>query len=242
MNDFRSLGQTYLERVLPLVLRDNNFQEAFSRFYESDTSHEKNKSIEHLVALLVADTLTTTVGVPTNVLAISTLISRILLNARLSENDFKDTQLLEQVNEFVDRASKIDNTDELADAKIASIVRQAIEDSNTLPRKLQSAFIAVILGITSSASYDVFKTIYSEQDSMAEVFGPSYTKFETRKITGDGLRLREKPNIDSTVIGSLGIGEEVNLYDIRGDWYMIRTNDNRIGWVHSTYVSPSLPD
>lgn len=49
--------------------------------------------------------------------------------------------------------------------------------------------------------------------------------------TGDGVNLRTQPRTDAAKVGELIKGSRVAIVDREGDWYRVRTENNKRGWV-----------
>ncbi|MBU4529572.1 MAG: SH3 domain-containing protein [Hoeflea sp.] len=61
--------------------------------------------------------------------------------------------------------------------------------------------------------------------------------------SGDSyLTLRQYSSSKSREISRMGAGTIVEVLDADGDWLYIETQDGRIGWAHSNYILPGLPD
>lgn len=61
----------------------------------------------------------------------------------------------------------------------------------------------------------------------------------TGTINGNDVNIRSKADINSDIITKLHKGNAVDVYGKAGDWYKIRTPDNRIGWVFKDLLSVS---
>jgi hypothetical protein len=55
-------------------------------------------------------------------------------------------------------------------------------------------------------------------------------------VTGNELRLREKPGTFYRIIGSLNKGDIVTIKDTKGSWFRVSTAEFEDGWVHREYV------
>jgi len=56
-------------------------------------------------------------------------------------------------------------------------------------------------------------------------------------VTGGWLRLRTAPSLDATILKSYNTGTVVEILGISGDWYNVKTPDNKAGYMHSDYIS-----
>lgn len=59
------------------------------------------------------------------------------------------------------------------------------------------------------------------------------------KVTASTLNVREKPNITASVLGSLAMGADVEIWGRTktNDWLAVRTLDHQVsGWVAQQYV------
>ena len=55
-------------------------------------------------------------------------------------------------------------------------------------------------------------------------------------VTGNELRLRERPGTFYRIIGSLNKGDIVIIKDTKGSWFRVSTAEFEDGWVHREYV------
>ena len=56
-------------------------------------------------------------------------------------------------------------------------------------------------------------------------------------VKGGWLRLRTAPSYDATVIGKYYTGTKVEILGTRGNWYNVRTPDNKAGFMHADYIT-----
>lgn len=56
-------------------------------------------------------------------------------------------------------------------------------------------------------------------------------------VTGGWLRLRTAPSYNATVLKSYYTGTVVEILGTSGDWYNVKTPDNKAGYMHSDYIS-----
>lgn len=82
------------------------------------------------------------------------------------------------------------------------------------------------VGYMSSAYLDVQKA------------GASATKSNGlgRVIAPDGLRLRASNSTSSKILGAYKYGTEVTLTDKKGNWYKVKTPDNKEGWMSADWL------
>ena len=55
------------------------------------------------------------------------------------------------------------------------------------------------------------------------------------KITGDRVNIRERPNLDSTVLGTYVQDTEMNIVGLNNGWYKVR-HDGKVGYVRSDFM------
>lgn len=73
--------------------------------------------------------------------------------------------------------------------------------------------------------------------SAVRVESASGTRFISSQT---GVNVRSSPSTSSSVLGSLGNGDEITLTGKSGDWYRINYRNGN-GWVHSSLTSTSKP-
>ena len=56
-------------------------------------------------------------------------------------------------------------------------------------------------------------------------------------VVGGWLRLRTGPSYDATILKSYYTGTVVEILGTSGDWYNVKTPDNKAGYMHSDYIS-----
>ena len=56
-------------------------------------------------------------------------------------------------------------------------------------------------------------------------------------VVGGWLRLRTAPSFSATILKSYNTGTVVEILGTSGDWYNVKTPDNKAGYMYSTYVS-----
>ncbi|MFC4181904.1 SH3 domain-containing protein [Saccharococcus thermophilus] len=63
------------------------------------------------------------------------------------------------------------------------------------------------------------------------------TTTKTGWITADSLNVRAQPSLAAEPVGKVAYGEQVAITAEQGKWYQIRTDDGKVGWVASEYIS-----
>lgn len=58
----------------------------------------------------------------------------------------------------------------------------------------------------------------------------------TGKITVDTVRVRKAPTTDSNILRNLDLGDEVEVVSKEGDWYQIKYDDGKEGYIYAEYV------
>jgi len=56
-------------------------------------------------------------------------------------------------------------------------------------------------------------------------------------VVGGYLRLRTAPSFDATILKSYYTGTVVEILGTSGDWYNVKTPDNKAGYMHSDYIT-----
>lgn len=89
----------------------------------------------------------------------------------------------------------------------------------------------------ADGTYGYVSSDYIQLDAEEEpvVETPAYA-------TGDRVRVRSAPSMDSEVLTHLMFGEAVTVIGEKdGDWYQIRTADGTVGYTHGDYIAFSAP-
>ena len=81
--------------------------------------------------------------------------------------------------------------------------------------------------------------------NMVSMTGPEWALFQARKslernreterllvIKTDELEVRENPSRNAKKIFILKRGQSVSMFNRSGDWYLVKLDDGRMGWVH----------
>ena len=55
-------------------------------------------------------------------------------------------------------------------------------------------------------------------------------------ITADGVNLRESPDTDSSVLGTLLLGQEVEVLAVENGWYRIMLSGGTVGYIRQDYI------
>lgn len=58
-------------------------------------------------------------------------------------------------------------------------------------------------------------------------------------ITGNNVNIRKGPGLSYNIITQLQKGEKLDIADVSGDWYKVKTSKDITGWVSSSYISKS---
>lgn len=60
-------------------------------------------------------------------------------------------------------------------------------------------------------------------------------------INGEGVRLRSNPSLRAPILRKLQYRTSVKQLDREGDFQRVRLQDGVIGYIHTTYLSPTVP-
>ncbi|OQP03437.1 N-acetylmuramoyl-L-alanine amidase [Geobacillus sp. 44B] len=60
-------------------------------------------------------------------------------------------------------------------------------------------------------------------------------------VTADSLNIRARPSLQAERVEKVTYGQQVQIMLKRGEWYQITTEDGKIGWVSSDYISIVSP-
>ncbi|UOW68806.1 SH3 domain-containing protein [Paraclostridium bifermentans] len=63
-----------------------------------------------------------------------------------------------------------------------------------------------------------------------------YTEKEKGTVTATELNVRKGPSIENDKIGSLANGTVVEVLEHENDWYKVKLDDNKEGWISGDYV------
>ena len=63
-----------------------------------------------------------------------------------------------------------------------------------------------------------------------------YTEKEKGTVTATELNVRKGPSIENDKIGSLENGTVIEILEHENDWYKVKLEDNKEGWVSGDYV------
>ena len=55
-------------------------------------------------------------------------------------------------------------------------------------------------------------------------------------VTVDAANVRSGPNVSSTILAQLAYGKEVPILGQQDDWYKIRMDDGRDGWLAAGWI------
>lgn len=55
-------------------------------------------------------------------------------------------------------------------------------------------------------------------------------------ITGDNVNVREGPDLSKNIITRFNKGHRVDVFEQSGEWYRIKLEDNKFGWVFYKYI------
>lgn len=116
-------------------------------------------------------------------------------------------------------------------------IRCAIEgkDFAGFTREDFDAFHLYRSGDTISISTEIWN-LYPDSCMFTLDYTLEYTPMDkVGTISGEGVRLRTRPNTDSIIITEYSRGTQVNLLGKCGDWYMIKYSWD--GWVEGGFVS-----
>lgn len=76
---------------------------------------------------------------------------------------------------------------------------------------------------------------YIVRGKQAQSYANKVCKKKARVIT-DTLRVREKPNTDSTIVTLIGANEEMQIIKEKGDWLAVKIDEDLKGYVSKEYV------
>lgn len=76
---------------------------------------------------------------------------------------------------------------------------------------------------------------YIVRGKKAQSYANKVCKKKARVIT-DTLRVREKPNTDSTIVTLIGANEEMQIIKEKGDWLAVKIDEDLKGYVSKEYV------
>lgn len=63
-----------------------------------------------------------------------------------------------------------------------------------------------------------------------------YTEKEKGTVTATELNVRKGPSVENNKIGSLANGTVVEVLEHENDWYKVKLDDNKEGWISGDYV------
>lgn len=76
---------------------------------------------------------------------------------------------------------------------------------------------------------------YIVRGKKAQSYANKVCKKKARVVT-DTLRVREKPNTDSTIVTLIGANEEMQIIKEKGDWLAVKIDEDLKGYVSKEYV------
>ena len=56
------------------------------------------------------------------------------------------------------------------------------------------------------------------------------------RVTEDAVRVRELPDLSSTVLGYLAVGDVVDVWAEQGLWWVVQTANGLTGWAFSKFM------
>jgi hypothetical protein len=69
--------------------------------------------------------------------------------------------------------------------------------------------------------------------------GPVLGASRTGTVTQDGVSFRSGPGLEHSVLQYLGKGTQVTVVETQGNWSLVRTADNQVGWTETSVLTIS---
>ena len=84
---------------------------------------------------------------------------------------------------------------------------------------------------------DLTGWVYSSYLSRKQLDGSRESKNRLGTVIANSLNVRATPTVTAEVIEKLKYGERVHILDQSNDWYKVKSSNELVGWVSSTYIS-----
>lgn len=153
--------------------------------------------------------------------------------------------MVDETEEENDDQENLTIDDNIVIAKVVKYlnIRQKPSEDAEVVGKLYKGAVGMVLkevedGWTKIESGTVTGWVnndYIVRGKKAQSYANKVCKKKARVIT-DTLRVREKPNTDSTIVTLIGANEEMQIIKEKGDWLAVKIDEDLKGYVSKEYV------